>query len=208
MSTSVGVGHPYNMKTMGILTGISHVSGADYYVRINDLIQSQLPYKFAGHSSRMLIYSLELEEYVELLHYNKPRSIEFLSNGTLFYCWLCVGVCCYKTKKPKQNKKIGANKLIRGGADFLVIASNTAHVAFDRITELNPYFPILHIADCVANELKHQNIKKIGLIGTIFTMTGKSYRKINTLTNKKHERIQSNKNKMQNEKKAIIISND
>ena len=65
-----------------------------------------------------------------------------------------------------------AERVIRAGADFLVIASNTCHMCIPAIRRLHPYFPILHIADCCAMELKRNGIKCVGLVGTAHTMKG------------------------------------
>ncbi len=75
-----------------------------------------------------------------------------------------------------------ALSVFKAGADFLVICSNTAHMALDEIKSkckvnkiekfINKEESILHIADCTAYVIKNQypQVKNIGLIGTIFTM--------------------------------------
>eukprot|EP01084_Bolivina_argentea_P246575 412636_1 len=138
---------PRTMRTIGIVTGVSHISGADYYIQLNDKIQSQLPWKYAGFSSKIALYSVNLEEYVEYLHYGRYDLVDAL---------MCDA----------------ASRVIKAGADFLVIASNTCHMTVPAIKKLYPYFPILHIADCCAMELKQQNITCVGLVGTAHTMKG------------------------------------
>lgn len=138
---------PKVMRTIGIITGVSHISGADYYIQLNDKVQSQLPWKYAGYSSKIILYSVNLEEYVEYLSFGRYDKVDALMLDA-------------------------ANKVIAGGADFLVIASNTCHMTVPFIQRIHPYFPILHIADCCAMKLKEENIKTIGLVGTAHTMKG------------------------------------
>eukprot|EP01084_Bolivina_argentea_P120073 212853_1 len=138
---------PKTMRTVGIVTGISHVSGADYYFQLNDKIQSQLPWKYAGYSSKIALYSVNLEEYVEYLSHGRYDLVHGLLSDA-------------------------ADRVIKAGADFLVIASNTGHMTIPTIKKMHPYFPILHIADCCAIKLKEQNIKCVGLVGTAHTMKG------------------------------------
>ena len=63
-----------------------------------------------------------------------------------------------------------ARILEKGGADFIVIATNTMHKLVPLI-EKNINIPILHIADATASRIKRDNFRKIGLLGTKFTMT-------------------------------------
>ncbi|ETO23643.1 hypothetical protein RFI_13538 [Reticulomyxa filosa] len=134
-----------NMKTVGILEGISHQSGEDYFKQINAKIQKALPWKHAGNTSKLLMYCVNLEEYVSYLSADRMDLVSSI---------LCDG----------------AMRLYRAGADFLVIASNTGHIAIPRIEEVLPHFPYLHIADCCALQCLEKNIKKVALIGTKYTM--------------------------------------
>ena len=140
-----------HMRTIGILTGISHQSGADYYIQINNQIQSLLPYKYAGYSSKCLLYSVNLEEYVEYL---TKKRFDLVNNLLID----------------------GISKLYNGGCDFIVIASNTGHMIINDIKKYHSYWlqkcPILHIGDCIAYKCKLNNINKIGLLGTKYTMQG------------------------------------
>ena len=62
-----------------------------------------------------------------------------------------------------------AQKLENAGADYIVIATNTMHKLADYIQkQIN--IPLVHIADCVAQKCKDNNIKKVGLLGTRYTM--------------------------------------
>eukprot|EP00457_Paulinella_chromatophora_P014406 gb/GEZN01014827.1/.p1 GENE.gb/GEZN01014827.1/~~gb/GEZN01014827.1/.p1 ORF type:complete len:266 (+),score=42.31 gb/GEZN01014827.1/:43-840(+) len=134
-----------DMKVVGILDGISHQSGVDYFLKINDKIQATTKYKYAGNTSRCLMYSVNLEEYVSYLAADRMDIVaELLTEGAL--------------------------RLKKGGADFLVIASNTGHSALPRMMQAIPHWPVLHIADCCAKHLLKHNIHTTALVGTKYTM--------------------------------------
>lgn len=62
------------------------------------------------------------------------------------------------------------NNLVQSGADFAVLAANTPHIVFDRLQKLSP-IPLISIIESTCKEAEKRNLKKIGLLGTIFTMT-------------------------------------
>lgn len=142
------------MNTCGLIGGIAWTSSIYYYKMMNLGVNKKLGSLF---SSRSIMYSLNLNEYVNLA-YNDDKS------------------------KFKDLIAEAALSVFKGGADYLVICSNTAHMAIDEIEKkckdnniqkfISKESSILHIADCTAHEIKKQfpKIKKIGLIGTIFTM--------------------------------------
>jgi aspartate racemase len=68
-----------------------------------------------------------------------------------------------------------AQDLERGGADFIVLCTNTMHKLADQIIA-NVNIPFLHIADATAEKIKAAGIKKIGLLGTRFTMEHDFYK--------------------------------
>jgi aspartate racemase len=68
-----------------------------------------------------------------------------------------------------------AQRLADAGADFFVCPDNTAHIALDAVREPFP-LPGLHIADIVAQKAKADGRKRIGLLGTRWTMEGPAYR--------------------------------
>jgi aspartate racemase len=67
-----------------------------------------------------------------------------------------------------------ANKLAKGGADFLICPDNTIHHAFDLVAPKSP-LPWLHIVDEVAAVAKERGFKKLGVTGTKYTMEGTVY---------------------------------
>lgn len=66
--------------------------------------------------------------------------------------------------------------LARSGADFAALSANTTHIVFDRLRERSP-LPLLSIVEAVCSEAMRRNYRKIGLLGTIFTMTEDFYKK-------------------------------
>ena len=117
---------------VGIITGMTHQSGAEYYMKINDTIQKQSKWK--GNTCKILIYSVNLEECCSYQEINKLNIISKIVTDAAY-------------------------KLYRGGVDYIVITCNTAHLAVPRIKQMIPHMPILHIADCCAFKLKKHGVK-------------------------------------------------
>ncbi len=69
----------------------------------------------------------------------------------------------------------GLRTLKRAGADFAVIATNTMHILFDRLQE-QVELPLISIVDATAEAIKKEGFRKVGLIGTQFSMTKPFYR--------------------------------
>ena len=140
------------MKRVGILTGISYASGLDYYRGINAGIGDDKKYSFTtvSHSSKIVLVSLDLDEYATRLARGARRGNY---NGAIR--WITEQI------DPLADY-----------SDFLVIASNTAHVASERIREVHPDLPLLHIADVTASAIKDEGLTTVGLLGTFHTMTG------------------------------------
>lgn len=63
------------------------------------------------------------------------------------------------------------NSLAQSGADFAALSANTPHIVFDRLRELSP-IPMISIIESACGEAEKRKLKKVGLLGTIFTMTG------------------------------------
>jgi len=76
-----------------------------------------------------------------------------------------------------EHLKDGVVQVSKGGADFFICPDNTAHIVLERIVSTLP-IPGLHIADVVCHEIITQNWKKVGLLGTKWTMDGTVYRNI------------------------------
>lgn len=131
---------------LGILTGISYISGLDYYQGINERFCADTP---KGHlmvpNPPIVMASVDCDEYV---HYLTLKAFDEVAEHLL----------------------VGVRKLAAAMCDLLVIASNTGHIAVPAIEKEFPRLRILHIADCIARRLKQQGVSRAGLIGTKPTM--------------------------------------
>lgn len=76
---------------------------------------------------------------------------------------------------PGDVKK-AIEKLYRAGADFVVASCNSIHIVYDEVSKDIP-IPWISIMDVVAEQIKKENINKVGLLGTIFTMSKGFYHK-------------------------------
>jgi len=131
---------------IGILSGISYVSGLDYYKGINEqyakLVGKRL---LMPPNPRMLLSSVDCDVYAKMLTEGNWEGV---------YKHLAAGV----------------EPLVKGGAAFLCIASNTGHMCVPMVRELYPDLPVLHIADCTAVAIKKAGLSTVGLLGTEPTM--------------------------------------
>jgi len=130
------------VPTLGILTGLSYVSGLDYFKGINEKFLAATPKcHLMSPNPPIVMVSVDCDEYV---HYLTLKSFE----------------------KVAEHLLVGVRKLVAAGCDILVIASNTAHICVPEVEREFPELKILHIADCCASRLKGQGYSRVGLIGT------------------------------------------
>ena len=135
------------MKTIGMLGGMSWESTASYYKALNEGIKHSLG---GLHSAKICMVSVDFSEIEALQHQGDWQQTAKLLT--------------------KAAKSVEA-----GGADFLLICTNTMHKVADEIAS-NITIPILHIADATAEQLKLDNISRVGLLGTQFTMEQNFYK--------------------------------
>ena len=136
------------MKTMGLIGGMSWESSLEYYKIVNETVKEKLG---GLHSCKCLMYSVDFGVIEALQHQNKWDEL---------------------TKLMIE----AAQNLKHGGADFIVICTNTMHKMAPEIetaTGLN----VLHIADFTGAAISKDQIQKVGLLGTRFTMEGDFYKK-------------------------------
>jgi aspartate racemase len=135
------------MKTIGLIGGMSWVSTVPYYEIINTTVNAELG---SLHSARLLLYSVDFEEIETLQHAGR---------------WDEAGSVLAEA----------ARRLALAGADFLVLCTNTMHRVAGRI-EAAVDIPLLHIADATAQAIAAASVRRVGLIGTRFTMEESFYR--------------------------------
>ena len=129
------------MKTIGLLGGMSWESTLGYYRDINQGVKAALG---GLHSARILLYSVDFHE-VEVLQ----RAGDWAAAGRLL--------------------ADAARAVQAGGADVLLIATNTMHRVADAVQAAID-IPLLHIADATGERLRADGISRVGLLGTRFTM--------------------------------------
>ncbi len=135
------------MKTIGLLGGMSWESTLGYYKAINEGIKNRLG---GLHSAKIVMYSVDFEPIEQLQH-----SGDWEGTAKILI-------------EAAQN-------IQAGGAEFLLICTNTMHkVATDIETAIE--IPLLHIADATAEMLVKDGIKTVGLLGTSFTMEQDFYK--------------------------------
>ena len=129
------------MKKLGLIGGISWVSTADYYKFINEGINKELG---GVNFAECIIYSFN---YDDIKRNNDNNDWESTFN--------MLSKACHSLKNS--------------GAEAIVLCANTMHLIADRIQE-SVDLPLIHIATEAAKVVQKKNIKKVGLLGTKFTM--------------------------------------
>ena len=129
------------MKTIGLVGGMSYESTADYYKIINRLINQH----YGGHTSaKIMLFSVDFGEIERYQSEGKwEESARVLIDASV--------------------------KLESIGADMIALCTNTMHIVADDIQE-NIYVPFVHIADVTARRIRSENIRKVGLMATRYTM--------------------------------------
>ena len=135
------------MKTIGLIGGMSWESSAHYYRIINQAMRARLG---GTHSARSLMLSVDFGEIERLQHAGD---------------WTALASAMVDA----------ARALERGGADFLLICTNTMHMVADEITAAVA-LPLLHIVDPTGAAIRAAGYRRVGLLGTTFTMERPFYR--------------------------------
>ena len=136
------------MKTIGLIGGMSWESTKEYYQIMNEAVRDRLG---GLHSVKCVLYSFDFAEIEVLQHTGEWEAL---------------------TKMMIE----GATALEKAGADFIVICANTMHKVAENI-QAKTRLPILHIADTTSQRILGKNIRRVGLLGTKFTMEEDFYRK-------------------------------
>jgi len=135
------------VKTIGLIGGMSWESSIEYYRIINETVKAKLG---GLHSAKSIMYSVDFADIEILQHQGQwAEAAQMLINA--------------------------AKSLENSSADFIVLCTNTMHKVADDI-QANVKIPLLHIADATAQLVKDSGIKKIGLLGTRFTMEEEFYK--------------------------------
>ncbi|MGD0749879.1 MAG: aspartate/glutamate racemase family protein [Anaerolineales bacterium] len=135
------------MKTIGMIGGMSWESSLEYYRIINEAVKELLG---DLHSAKSLMYSVDFAEIEVLQREGRWQDA---------------------TRAMIQ----AARAVEAGGADFLIICTNTMHKMADEVQK-SISIPLLHIADATAEAIQAQGLLRVGLLGTQFTMEQDFYR--------------------------------
>ncbi len=135
------------MKTIGLIGGMSWESSLEYYRIVNETVKEKLG---GLHSAKCALFSVDFAE------------IEAMQNEGR---WTEAG----------QRLAAAAQSLEKAGSDFVALCTNTMHKLAPQI-EASITIPFLHIADATADKIKAAGIRRVGLLGTRFTMEQDFYK--------------------------------
>jgi aspartate racemase len=134
------------MKTIGIIGGIGPESTIEYYRQI---IATYRQRKRDGSYPLIILNSIDMKNMLDLIATNElVRLTEYLLGEV--------------------------QKLARAGADFGLLASNSPHIVFDELSRQSP-IPLLSIVESACEATKKLGLKRVGLLGTRFSMQGQYY---------------------------------
>lgn len=137
----------FRLPVIGLIGGLSFESSAEYYRLINEGVRARLG---GLRSARCLMWSFDFGEIEALQHAGE---------------W----------DKATALMIDAARRLQNGGADFFLICSNTMHRMADTIAAAVD-IPLLHIVDPTGERIAASCIKRVGLLGTAFTMEQEFYK--------------------------------
>lgn len=135
------------MKTIGLIGGMSWQSTAQYYALINEGVAARVG---PAHSASILMLSVDFAEIQALQHHGD---------------WDALAARMADAGRALQ----------AGGADCIAVCTNTMHKLADAITDAAD-LPLLHIADAAGAAIAAAGMKRVGLLGTAFTMEQDFYR--------------------------------
>ena len=137
------------MKTVGIIGGVGPESTIEYY---RFIIEAYREKKADDSYPSIIINSVDVNKYVSLATANQ-------------------------FDKFAADLSVEIERLARAGADFGAIAANTPHIVFDQL-QRHATIPLLSIVEATREKAQSLGLKRIGLFGTRFTMTGGFYQKV------------------------------
>ena len=134
------------MKIIGMIGGMSWESSLEYYRIVNEAVKERLG---GFHSAKCIMYSVDFEEIERFQHQGDwDAATEVMVDA--------------------------ARRVERGGADLLLICTNTMHLMAEAV-QGSVDIPLLHIVDVTAEAIRSLGQKTVGLLGTRFTMEQEFY---------------------------------
>ncbi|GHF40483.1 aspartate racemase [Kitasatospora xanthocidica] len=135
------------MKTLGLIGGMSWESTAEYYRLLNELTRDRLG---GLHSARLVLHSVDFADIERLQTAGRWEEAGKVLAGA-------------------------ARSLEAAGAELLLICTNTMHKVADQVAAAVSV-PLLHLADATADAVRAAGLRRVGLLGTAFTMEQDFYR--------------------------------
>ncbi|MFD9074707.1 MULTISPECIES: aspartate/glutamate racemase family protein [Streptomyces] len=135
------------MKTIGLIGGMSWESSAEYYRLLNELVRERLG---GLHSARCVLHSVDFAEIERL-----QVAGEWERAGDVLAA--------------------AAKGLEAAGADLVLICTNTMHKVAGQVESVLSV-PLLHLGDATAEAVRAAGVRRVGLLGTAFTMEQDFYR--------------------------------
>ncbi len=136
------------MRTIGLIGGMSWESSAHYYRLISRAVQDRLG---GVHSARILLWSVDFGPVAQAQAAGDWDALAGMLDDA-------------------------ARRLVRGGADMILLCTNTMHKLADAVAAAADPVPLIHIADPTAAAIRAAGHRRIGLLGTAFTMEQPFYR--------------------------------
>lgn len=136
-------------RTLGLLGGMSWESSVEYYRLVNRGVRDRLG---GLHSARTLMLSVDFAEVARLQHSGDWGALAAMLAAE-------------------------ARSLAAGGAGTILLCTNTMHEVADAIEAATPGVPLLHIADPTGAAIRSAGLRRVGLLGTTFTMERDFYRR-------------------------------
>lgn len=134
------------MKRIGMIGGVGPESTVDYYQRIIRLYRQKVP---DGSYPEIIINSINMTKMLNMFaDKNLDGVIRMLTDGV--------------------------SALYKAGADFAFISSNTPHIVFEQVQKISP-IPLISIVEATRKTAKNMGLKRLGLMGTLFTMQSHFY---------------------------------
>lgn len=134
------------MKTIGLIGGMSWESSGVYYTLVNREVRERLG---GSHSASCVMVSFDFQEIEDLQYAGDWEAL-------------------------RERMVEAGRRLAAGGADFAVLCTNTMHKVMEGF-EAAAGLPFLHIVDAAGEALRADGLKRVGLLGTKFTMEGGFY---------------------------------
>ncbi|MFC6094010.1 aspartate/glutamate racemase family protein [Saccharothrix lopnurensis] len=136
-------------RVIGLLGGMSWQSTAEYYRLVNELVAERLG---GLHSARCVLYSVD-------------------------FAPVAAAQAAQRWDEALPPLVEASDALVRAGADVVVLCTNTMHLLAPRLAERLPV-PLLHIGEVTARAVLAAGVRRVGLLGTAFTMEKSFYREL------------------------------